>query len=217
MATEGSDCAGSHEGAAFAWEGVHACEYGHAAPPDGGEDADSGPLREPEQRPWRGSMPKGGSTQLTTDRFRSSSTLCAVILGGRASGLRADLVPDGLREQVDDVVTVAAGQRHHEQDALAVGDDVVLAVRACVVDDRPGTAFGPRRPARTWGGVPPAKQGGESITARNQYSWFFDRRCSAAGAAGRHSRPPSPLRAPRPQAPRPRCDGGSPWVARSPR
>lgn len=50
-------------------------------------------------------------------------------------------------------------------DALAVGDDVVLAARPCAVD-RAGTAFGPRRAARTWD---------ESITALDQSSWFFDR------------------------------------------
>ena len=61
--------------------------------------------------------------------------------------------------------TVAAGQRHRERDALAVGDDVVLAARACAVD-RAGSAFGPRRAARTWE---------ESITALDQSSWFFER------------------------------------------
>jgi hypothetical protein len=64
-----------------------------------------------------------------------------------------------------DVVAVAAGQRHRERDALAVGDEVVLAARACAVD-RAGSAFGPRRAARTWE---------ESITARDQSSWFFER------------------------------------------
>jgi hypothetical protein len=47
-----------------------------------------------------------------------------------------------------DVVAVAAGQRHRERDALAVGEDVVLAARTCTVD-RAGTALGPLRAART--------------------------------------------------------------------
>lgn len=64
-----------------------------------------------------------------------------------------------------DVVAVSAGQRHSERDALGVGDDVVLAARTCMVD-RVGSAFGPRRAARTWE---------ESITARDQSSFFADR------------------------------------------
>jgi L-fuconate dehydratase len=47
-----------------------------------------------------------------------------------------------------DVVAVAAGQRHCERDALAVGEDVVLAARPCAVD-RAGPAFGPLRAALT--------------------------------------------------------------------
>ena len=74
-----------------------------------------------------------------------------------------DLVEQG--QELGDVVAIAAGQRHRERDALAVGDDVVLAARTCAVD-RAGSAFGPLRAARTWE---------ESITARDQSSWFFDR------------------------------------------
>ena len=68
------------------------------------------------------------------------------------------LVEEG--QQLGDVIAVAAGQRHCERDALAVGEDMVLAARACAVD-RAGTAFGPLRTARTWD---------ESITARDQSS-----------------------------------------------
>lgn len=75
-----------------------------------------------------------------------------------------DLVEQG--QQLRDVVAVSTGQRDRERGALPVGDDVVLAARTCAVD-RAGTAFGPRRAARTWE---------ESITARDQSSWFFDRR-----------------------------------------
>ncbi len=57
-----------------------------------------------------------------------------------------DLVEQG--QQLGDVVAVAAGQRHRERDALAVGEDVMLAARTCAVD-RAGTAFGPLRAART--------------------------------------------------------------------
>jgi hypothetical protein len=76
---------------------------------------------------------------------------------------RWDLVQQG--QQLRDVVAIAAGQRHRERDPLAVGDDVVFAARPCAVD-RAGSAFGPLRAARTWE---------ESITARDQSSWFFDR------------------------------------------
>ena len=76
---------------------------------------------------------------------------------------RWDLVQQG--QELGDVVAVSAGQRHGERDALAVGEDVVLAARPCAVD-RAGSAFGPLRAARTWE---------ESITARDQSSWFFDR------------------------------------------
>jgi hypothetical protein len=76
---------------------------------------------------------------------------------------RWDLVEEG--QQLRDVVAVSAGQRHRERDPLAVGDDVVFAAWSCAVD-RAGSAFGPLRAARTWE---------ESITARDQSSWFFDR------------------------------------------
>ncbi|CAL9322826.1 hypothetical protein SUDANB148_06594 [Streptomyces sp. SudanB148_2056] len=69
------------------------------------------------------------------------------------------------RQQLGDIVAVSAGQRHRERDALAVGDDVVLTARPCAVD-RAGSASGPLHAARTWE---------ESITARDQSSWFFDR------------------------------------------
>ena len=68
-------------------------------------------------------------------------------------------------QELSDVVAVPAGQGHRERDALSVGEDMVLAARPCAVD-RAGTAFGPRRAARTWE---------ESITALDQSSWFFDR------------------------------------------
>jgi len=74
-----------------------------------------------------------------------------------------DLVQQG--QELGDVVAVPDGQRHRERDALAVGEDVVLAARPCAVD-RAGPAFGPRRAARTWE---------ESITARDQSSFFADR------------------------------------------
>ena len=90
------------------------------------------------------------------------------------SGNSRDLVQQ--RQQLGDVVAVAAGQGHRERDALTVGEDVVLAARPCAVD-RAGTAFGPRRAARTWE---------ESITARDQSSFLADRsflsstRCSSS-------------------------------------
>lgn len=88
---------------------------------------------------------------------------------GSASGPADDaghgrnLVQQG--QQLRDVVAVPAGQRHCERDALCVGEDVVLAARTCAVD-RAGPAFGPRRAARTWE---------ESITARDQSSFFAAR------------------------------------------
>lgn len=62
------------------------------------------------------------------------------------AGHRGDLVHEG--QELGDVVAVSAGQRHRERDALAVDEDVVLAARSSTVD-RAGTAFGPRRAART--------------------------------------------------------------------
>ncbi len=90
--------------------------------------------------------------------------------GVRPSSRPADQPRDGwdLREQrpqLRDVVAVPAGQRHGERDALAVDEDVVFAARPCSVD-RAGSAFGPRRAARTWL---------ESITALDQSSCFADR------------------------------------------
>lgn len=79
------------------------------------------------------------------------------------AGDRWDLVEQG--QELGDVVAVSAGQRHRERDALAVGEDVVLAARPCSVD-RAGTAFGLRRAALTWE---------ESITALDQSSFFADR------------------------------------------
>jgi len=79
------------------------------------------------------------------------------------SGHCRDLVQQW--QKLGDVVAVSAGQRHRERDPLAVGEDVVFAARACAVD-RAGSTFGPLRAALTWE---------ESITARDQSSWFFDR------------------------------------------
>jgi hypothetical protein len=79
-----------------------------------------------------------------------------------------DLVEQG--QKLGDVIAVSPGQRHRERDALAVGDDVVLAARTCSVD-RAGSAFGPRRAALTWE---------ESITARDQSSLSFDRSFSSS-------------------------------------
>jgi hypothetical protein len=74
------------------------------------------------------------------------------------------------REQFGDVVTVAAGQRHGQGDAGALGQDVVLRARAGAVD-RARAAFGPRLAARTCE---------ESITARDQSS--FPAACSSASS-----------------------------------
>lgn len=79
------------------------------------------------------------------------------------AGHSGDLVQQ--RQELGDVVAVPAGQRHRERDALAVGEDVVLAARPCAVD-RAGPAFGPLRAALTWE---------ESITARDQSSLFAAR------------------------------------------
>jgi hypothetical protein len=48
------------------------------------------------------------------------------------AGNGRDLVEQG--QQLGDVVVVAAGQRHREREALAVGDDVLFAARSCAVD-----------------------------------------------------------------------------------
>lgn len=85
------------------------------------------------------------------------------------------------RHQLGDVVAVSAGQRHRERDALAVDEDVVLAARPCAVD-RAGTAFGPRRAARTWE---------ESITARDQSSWFAARSLASSTTWSRSQTPAS--------------------------
>ena len=90
------------------------------------------------------------------------------------AGNGRDLVEQ--RQELGDVVAVSAGQRHCERDALGIGEDVVLAARSCAVD-RAGSAFGPRRAARTWE---------ESITARDQSSFcaarslFNSTRCSSS-------------------------------------
>ncbi|TQL20168.1 hypothetical protein FBY37_2119 [Streptomyces sp. SLBN-134] len=68
-----------------------------------------------------------------------------------------------------DVVTVSAGQRHRERDALSVNEDMMLAARTCAID-RAGPAFEPRRAALTWL---------ESITAPDQSSCFAARSCSS--------------------------------------
>jgi hypothetical protein len=87
---------------------------------------------------------------------------------------RWDLVEQ--RQQLSDVVAVSARQRHREQDAPPVGEEVVLTARSCAVD-RAGTAFGPRRAALTWE---------ESITAPDQSSlfaagsFFSSTRCSSS-------------------------------------
>ena len=76
---------------------------------------------------------------------------------------RRDLGEQG--HQLGNVIAVSAGQGHRERDALSGDEDVVLAARPCAID-RAGTAFGPRRAARTWE---------ESITARDQSSCFAAR------------------------------------------
>lgn len=84
---------------------------------------------------------------------------------------------------------VAAGRRHRERDALSVDDGTVLAARPCAVD-RAGTAFGPRRAARTCE---------ESITARSQSSQFFDRSFSGSNTCNWSQTPASFQAARRPQ------------------
>lgn len=114
-------------------------------------------------------------------------------------GHRRKLVHQG--QQLRDVVAGSAGQLHRERDALAVGDDVVLAARPCSVG-RAGAVFRPRRAARTCK---------ESITARDQSSWFSTAASPAAPRATRprhrpRSRPPGaasrsfPSRSPTPGA-----------------
>lgn len=90
-----------------------------------------------------------------------------------------DLVEQG--QELGDVVAIAAGQRHRERDALGVGDDVVLAARPSTID-RAGTAFGPLRAARTWE---------ESITARDQSSFFADRSFFSSSTCSRSHTPAS--------------------------
>lgn len=127
------------------------------------------------------------------------------------SGHCRDLVQQG--QQLGDVVAVAAGQRRRERDPLAVGDDVVLAARACAVD-RAGAALGPAvQPGRGRSRSPPATSPAGSSSAA----------CSAAtGAVGPRHRPRSgppgasstscPSRSPAPAGGTPtgcRCAGGT--------
>lgn len=90
-----------------------------------------------------------------------------------------DLVEQG--QELGYVVAVPAGQGHCEWDALGVGDDVVLAARSCAVD-RAGSAFEPRRAARTWE---------ESITARDQSSFFAARSFSRSSRSSSSHTPAS--------------------------
>lgn len=95
------------------------------------------------------------------------------------AGNGGDLVQE--RKELGDVVAIAAGQRRRERDALAVGDDVVFAARACAVD-RAGSACGPRRAGRTGRSrSPPATSRADSSSAASS---------AAVGAAG----PTRPLR-----------------------
>src|SRR4051812_37320387 len=64
------------------------------------------------------------------------------------------------REELGDVIDVAAGQARRQWDAAALGDHVVFGARSGAVD-RARAAFGPRRAARTCE---------LSITARDQSS-----------------------------------------------
>ncbi|MGW0424746.1 WD40 repeat domain-containing protein [Streptomyces sp. NPDC003015] len=68
-----------------------------------------------------------------------------------------------------------SGQLHRERNALAVGDDVVIAARACAVD-RAGAAFGPLRAARTSEETHPANGPGRLTCSRP---------CDAVGKARR--------------------------------
>ena len=83
--------------------------------------------------------------------------------------------------QLGDVVAISAGQGHRERDALPVDEDVVLAARPRAVD-RAGTAFGPRRAARTWE---------ESITARDQSNCFAARNLASSTTCSRSQTPAS--------------------------
>ena len=74
------------------------------------------------------------------------------------------------RQQLGDVVTVAAGQRDGERGAVPVGDDVVLRAGPGTVD-RARTCFGP--PRRACRCEP-------SITARDQSS--LPARCSSVSS-----------------------------------
>ncbi|KQW06929.1 hypothetical protein ASD08_04885 [Streptomyces sp. Root369] len=127
-------------------------------------------VREEHVGPSARSADDSGHCRDLVEQGQELGDVVAIAAGQRhrerdalAVGDDRDLVEQG--QELGDVVAIAAGQRHRERDALAVGDDVVLAARACTVD-RAGSAFGPLRAARTWE---------ESITARDQSSWFFDR------------------------------------------
>lgn len=120
-----------------------------------------------------------------------SAVLVVVVAAVGAEGIRPtawssdaarddrDLVQEW--QKLRDVVAVSAGQRHRERDDLAVGDDVGLTARPCAVD-RAGAALGPRRAARTWE---------ESIAARDQSSWFFDRTSFSSMTCSRSQTPAS--------------------------
>jgi hypothetical protein len=75
------------------------------------------------------------------------------------------------RDQLGDVVAVAAGQRDGEGDAVPVTDDVVFGARFGTVD-RARTGFGRPLSARTWE---------LSITALDQSSWSAA--CSSASSS----------------------------------
>jgi hypothetical protein len=103
--------------------------------------------------------------------------------------------PDGVdqRQQLGDVVGVAAGQRDRERDPAGVADEVVLAAWACAVD-RACARLRPPLRARRWaasitardsragrpGGAGPAAAGGAGPTRQ--------RRSSPAAAASRSCR-----------------------------
>ena len=56
-------------------------------------------------------------------------------------------------QELSDIVTVPAGQRDGERDALAVDDDVVLAARTCVAVDRARPTFWAASDGPDMGGV----------------------------------------------------------------
>src|SRR5438270_1449166 len=148
---------------------------GEGALDDVAHDAEAGAMRCATAGDARGDL-------QATDRVAVFLVVIAAVgveitrASARLPALAADL-RDRLdqRQQLGDVVPVAAGEQHRQRDAVRVGDQVVLRTRPSPIDGR-GARLGPPFSALTWDASTTATSSSSTPCRRNSSS---STRCSS--------------------------------------